>query len=214
MRHTSTTWIVFDFGGVLLDWMSSSHAFAETLNLIHDELFNSSYDLEAVENIGARMNVGKISGQDGWDAVLAKFNKQLPFCDIVTAWTAEPFWPKDTLKLIRDLKDADYKLAIFSNSWFGLTDPATQDLLPNEFRLFDIVLDSAVEKMQKPNPRVYSRLEERIGAHGADIFFIDDDQKNLLVAKDLGWESFLYSMGEDGNEVVLHNNKLRQLLLS
>lgn len=214
MKDTRTTWIVFDVGGVLLDWMSSSNVFAEKLNLTHDELFSALYALEVNENIGASMNIGKISGQEGWDAVLAKFNKQLPFRDVVAAWTAESFWPQDTLKLIRELKEAGYKLAIFSNSWFGLTDSATQNLLPNEFQLFDIVIDSAVEKMQKPSPDVYKRLEERTGAQGADILFIDDDKKNLLVAKDLDWETFLYNMGKDGNEVVVNNNKLRESLLS
>jgi len=214
MKDTRATWIVFDVGGVLLDWMSSSDVFAEKLNLTHDELFSALYDLEVEENIGASMNVGKISGQEGWGALLAKFNKQLPFRDIVAAWTAESFWPKDTLQLIRDLKAAGYKMAILSNSWFGLTDSATQDLFPDELQLFDIVIDSAVEKMQKPNPDLYKRFEERVNAHGADIFFIDDDQKNLTVAEELGWESFLYRMGEAGNEVVLNNNKLRELLLS
>ena len=212
MKDSRTSWIVFDVGGVLLDWISSSDHFAEELKITHDQLFNALYAPGNSDNIGTRMNLGQLSGQQGWDEVLSQFQIHLPFKSIVSDWVAEPYWPKDTLSLLRELKHKGYKMAVFSNSWFGLTDPATKDILPDEFNLFDIVIDSAVEKMQKPNPDFYTRLEERLDAHGANIFFIDDDQKNIITAKNFGWDTFLYSMGSNASEVKPNNDKLRKLL--
>jgi hypothetical protein len=54
------TWLVFDVGGVLLDWPSSSAAIAKYLCITHDELFNALFDQSVKVGIGARINIGSL----------------------------------------------------------------------------------------------------------------------------------------------------------
>jgi FMN phosphatase YigB (HAD superfamily) len=204
-------WIIFDVGGVLLDWPSSSIATAEYLEVTHDELFDVLFDQTVEMSIGAKMNVGEISAHDGWTMVLKKLQKDRTPQDIIARWFANEYWLEDTLKLLQELHQAGYKLAIMSNSWLGLTDPAKRAMLPNELEFFDAIFDSSVEQVEKPNVAFYELVEQRIGSTGEDLFFIDDDQKNLVVAEHRDWQHFLYSMGSDAG--LNANGELRRLLL-
>jgi len=204
-------WIVFDVGGVLLDWPSSSMATAKYLGVTHDELFDVLFDQTVKMSIGAKMNVGEISAHDGWTMVLKKLQKEHTPQDVISRWFAEEYWLEDTLKLLQELHQAGYKLAIMSNSWLGLTDPAKRAMLPSQLELFDEIFDSSVERTEKPNTAFYELVEQRIGDTGDDLFFIDDDQKNLIVAEQRDWQHYLYSMGNDAG--LKANKELRRALL-
>lgn len=204
-------WIIFDVGGVLLDWPSSSTAAAEYLGVTHDELFDVLFDQTVEMSIGSKMNIGEISARDGWTMVLEKLKKEHTPEDVITRWVAEEYWLEDTLTLLQELHGAGYKLAIMSNSWLGLTDSAKRAIMPTELEFFDEIFDSSVERVQKPDLAFYELVEQRIGAKGSDLYFIDDSQKNLDIAKQRGWQHFLYDMGNDAG--LKANTELRKILL-
>lgn len=59
---------------------------------------------------------------------------------------------------------------------------------------WDVVIDSSVEKIQKPEAAIYTLAEERAGAHGGDILFIDNTQRHLdAAAEKFGWQTFLFN---------------------
>lgn len=208
-------WVIFDVGGVLLDWHSSSQATAEYLNVGHSELFDALFDQTIKENIGSKMTVGKMSAQEGWVEVIDKLQRTSDIDSIIQKWHGKEYWFEDTLRLIADLHTAGYKLAILSNSWLGMDKPENHIYLPSEIRLFDMIFDSSSEGMAKPHESIYQLVEERIGSSGKDIFFIDDDDsgKNIATADSRQWQTFLYSAGA-ANDGIASNEKLRELLLS
>jgi len=57
---------------------------------------------------------------------------------------------------------------------------------------WDIVIDSSVEKVRKPDPEIYALAETRAGVKPEEILFIDNDQKNLVPAAARGWSTFWY----------------------
>lgn len=205
------TWIVFDVGGVLLDWPTSSAKTAEFLGLTRNELFDVLFDQTVAMSIGAKMNIGELSAHDGWVQILSRLKKHSTPEEIMSRWYAKEFWLEDTLALLQELKDAGYKLAIMSNSWLGLNDPTKQHSFPKELQLFDKVFDSSQEKMKKPDQAFYKLVEDGINAYGEQLLFIDDDKKNLDVAQARNWQTFLYDMAEDRG--VQANTVLRQELL-
>jgi 2-haloacid dehalogenase len=73
------------------------------------------------------------------------------------------------------------------------------------------MFESAVEKISKPDKRLYEIVENRIKATGSEIYFIDDNPENLQTAKKMGWQTFLYSLGEDEGEKA--NGLIRKNLL-
>lgn len=207
-------WIVFDVGGVLLDWRSSSSYVADTiLGLTRDELFNVLYSFDDPMSIGERMNQGEISAREGWDLVFSLLNLPEQYEAVTTNWTAPKFWSTDTLKFVRELSEAGYKLAIMSNSWLGLDKPDQAQRFPAELQLFDAIFDSSSHGLTKPNEDFYDYVEKTLGAMGEQLFFIDDDAQNIAVAQGRSWKTFLYNLGED-NTGIAANIHLRQRLLA
>jgi len=210
-KMTKPTWIVFDVGGVLLDWPSSSTETAKHLGVTHDELFDVLFDQTIKMNIGTRMNLGEISAHEGWTIILKELKKEHAPADVISRWFAWEFWLEDTLRLLAELHDHGYKLAVMSNSWLGMNDPTQKHLLPDEFNLFDKIFDSSEVRTQKPDAAFYEIVETGLGSNGEALFFIDDDQKNLDAAEQRGWQHFLYDMS--GDQGVEANIKLRAVLL-
>jgi epoxide hydrolase-like predicted phosphatase len=51
---------------------------------------------------------------------------------------------------------------------------------------FDAVVESAVEGMRKPDPRIYELACERLDVKPAEAIFLDDIGRNLKTARQLG----------------------------
>lgn len=50
----------------------------------------------------------------------------------------------------------------------------------------DVVVESAVEGMRKPDPKIYTLLCERLGVAPRDMVFLDDIGRNLKPAAAMG----------------------------
>ncbi|MBI1402081.1 MAG: HAD-IA family hydrolase [Porphyrobacter sp.] len=59
----------------------------------------------------------------------------------------------------------------------------------------DIVV-SGVEKIAKPDPRIYEIVEQRSGRSGAALFFTDDNPANIAAARARGWDAHLFTDAE------------------
>lgn len=57
---------------------------------------------------------------------------------------------------------------------------------------WDQIIDSSVEKLRKPMPEIYQLACDRAGMPHEEILFIDNRERNLLPARELGWQTFLY----------------------
>lgn len=94
-------------------------------------------------------------------------------------------WP------VIEISKSKYKIGLLTNMYPNmLTEIKKAELLPNIE--FDQVIDSSIEKVQKPYKEIYELAEKRCGFKGNEILFIDNSQKHLDSAKQLGWQTFLY----------------------
>ncbi|HSX28894.1 MAG TPA: HAD family hydrolase [Candidatus Saccharimonadales bacterium] len=199
------SWIIFDVGGVLLDWRASSDAVAKQLGVTHSELFDVLYDQTAQMSIGAKMTVGAISAEEGWTEILKRLGKtQFSTSDILNQWFATEYWFPASLALVGDLHRAGYKLAIMSNSWLGLTHPEKRSAFPQELQYFTHIFDSSIDKVKKPAPEFYEVVEVGTKKNGSELLLVDDDQKNLTTATSRQWQTFLFEsdVAEQGEAAV------------
>lgn len=81
-----------------------------------------------------------------------------------------------------------YCLTNFGDELFGMFRPA-QPI----FDLFDDIVVSGVEKIAKPDSRIYEILEQRSGRSGAQLFFTDDNAANIAAARARGWDAHLFT---------------------
>lgn len=81
-----------------------------------------------------------------------------------------------------------FSLTNFGDELFAAFRP-TQPI----FDLFEDIVVSGVEKVVKPDPRIYAILEARSGRSGAELFFTDDNPANVEAARARGWEAHLFT---------------------
>lgn len=66
------------------------------------------------------------------------------------------------------------------------TDPARAESVADVMTLFDLVVESSVEGVRKPQPEAYQLVIERLGVEPSRILFLDDLGINLKPAAKMG----------------------------
>ena len=96
-----------------------------------------------------------------------------------------------SLDLVQRLHDNGVPLYCLTN--FG--DEFWQAFRPTQpvFDLFEDIIVSGVEKVAKPDPRIYEIVEQRSGRPGTALFFTDDNPANIEAAKARGWDAHLFT---------------------
>lgn len=176
--------VIFDLGGVVLG--SPLHAIA-------------AYERELGIAAGGVNRVVVDTGHDGaWSRLERGELPMDAFCDafeaecraagfavsareLMTRVSAIAAPRPVMLEAIGRLRAAGLATAALTNNWVGEGDPAS-GLKP----LFDVFVESAVEGLRKPDPRIYQRTCERLGVVPAEAVFLDDIGLNLRSARALG----------------------------
>eukprot|EP01102_Stenamoeba_stenopodia_P008200 TRINITY_DN2339_c0_g1_i2.p1 TRINITY_DN2339_c0_g1~~TRINITY_DN2339_c0_g1_i2.p1 ORF type:complete len:249 (+),score=59.93 TRINITY_DN2339_c0_g1_i2:31-747(+) len=87
---------------------------------------------------------------------------------------------------IKKLRQLGFRVAAITNNWYDdverIENPQTHPLA----ELFDVFVESRVERMRKPEIRIYQICCERLGVSPKDCVFLDDIGQNLKPAKELG----------------------------
>jgi 2-haloacid dehalogenase len=174
--------VVFDLGGVLLDW-----------NPRH--LYRKVFADEAVmEDFLSRVctpawHDGHDRGESTADScsLLAATHPQ--YADEIWAWlsrgeemVAGAF--DDTVAIVRDLTRAAVPCYVLSNME-AETFPLRYERYPF-FTLFDGIVISGVEGMAKPDREIFELVLGRFGLRAESTLFIDDNAANIEAASALG----------------------------
>jgi len=85
------------------------------------------------------------------------------------------------LEAIRRIRDRGLIAGAITNNWV-----AEEGSAGSLRHLFDLVVESAVEGMRKPDPRIFNIACERLGIQARDAVFLDDIGANLKAARSLG----------------------------
>ncbi len=80
---------------------------------------------------------------------------------------------------VRRVAGAGMAVAALTNNWVPLSDEALTGL-------FDVVVESSVEGVRKPDPAIYTIVLERLGVAPDRAVFLDDIGANLKPARAMG----------------------------
>lgn len=180
---TSPRVVVFDLGGVLLDW-NPRH--------LYRKIFAG--DEPAMERFLAEVchsdwNLAQDAGRDFDDAIAALMPRHREHLPHIAAWR-DRFGEMiagelhETVALAADLRARGVPLYALTN-WSHETFP------PQRGRFafmdwFEGIVVSGEEKVVKPDPRLFRILLERYGLVAAETVFIDDNPRNAQAATALG----------------------------
>ncbi len=174
--------VLFDLGGVV---------FESPLAVIDD------FERERGLPRGAVGRVVVASGDDGAWARHERGELSRPaFVEAFTAELADAGYEVDVAELmdriegtfrprpemlaaIDRLRRAGLRLGAVTNNWTPFGDHPV-------LRRFDVVVESVLEGVRKPDPEIYRRALERLGVAPADAVMLDDLGPNLKPARALG----------------------------
>lgn len=83
------------------------------------------------------------------------------------------------LEAVRRLRGEGIAAAAVTNNWKGLEAPSVEDH-------FEIVVESCVEGVRKPEPEIYRRTLSRLGVEPCEAVMLDDIGANLKTALNMG----------------------------
>lgn len=179
---------IFDVGGVLHD-SSTQHIFADiktTLEIDEKTLQNAwckPYQL---------LVKGSITEKDFWNIFTerAKVTKPLPKESLLLRAFIKHYGRHgDVLRIVKTLKQRNYKLAVLSNS--------VQPHVDYQYKIgmyqhFDVIVLSNEIGIEKPAPEAYYLTLEKLNVKPTEAFFVDDAAKNVEAANKLGIHGILY----------------------
>ena len=97
---------------------------------------------------------------------------------------------KPISRLIIKLKK-DFKLGLLTNQYPGMLSMIIERGLIPEVD-WDVIIDSSLEKIRKPDPEIYLLAENKAKADPKSILFVDNKQNLLEPARQRGWQVFEY----------------------
>ena len=180
--------IVFDFGGVLLDWNP---------RYFYRDYFRDEKEMEYfLENIcNGEWNIKQDAGRpfaEGIRELVAQYpqyEKAIRLYD--TGWEKmlNGEFP-DTVRLLKRVKAEGYGV-------YGLTNWSAEKFPIARSRfaclgLFDGIVVSGEEKVAKPDPKIYEILLERYRLKAENCIFMDDNAANVAAAEALGFNAILF----------------------
>jgi 2-haloacid dehalogenase len=174
--------IIFDFGGVLIDWNPRymyRDEFEESSEMEHflNKVCTEDWNLQ--QDKGRSLAEGTRILQDKFPEYVVKI--QLYY----DQWEKmiKGYIPQN-VTVLRNLKEK-YKLYGLTN-WSAETFPIVFKRF-SFFKLFDGIVISGEEKLIKPDKKIFELILERYHLEAKNSLFIDDNMNNIQAAKEIGF---------------------------
>lgn len=193
-KNKTTTAIIFDLGGVLINWDPRG---------VYKKLFNG--DEEKLDYFFSTVcpfdwNISLDAGYSFDQGIQDRIALYPAYEPYIKAWKTR--WSETitgeilgTVDILKSIKETGYSLYALSN-WSAETFPIVYERF--EFlSWFEDVILSGEEKLVKPNPEIYHRLTARIKTAPENCLFIDDSEKNIEAAHELGFQTIHFTNPED-----------------
>jgi 2-haloacid dehalogenase len=197
--------VVFDLGGVLIDW-NPRHLYRR---LIADEAAMERFLAEVCH---PAWNVEQDRGRTFAEAVEAAAALHPGQRALIEAyhqrWDEMLAGPIDgSVAILEELRAAGHELHALTN-WSTETFPIARERYAF-LAWFGTILVSGEERLIKPDPRIFRLLLERIGHQAEACIYIDDSPKNVAAAADLGFAALHFQSPEKLREELTGLGLLR-----
>ncbi len=181
--------VIFDLGGVLIDWNP---------RYLYRKIFADEAEMEFFLNQvctpawNAQMDLDK-SFSDAADELKTSFPEYTTQIQIwYDRWDEMIGGPiTGTVEILEEIKQTGYPLAALSN-WSAETFPIAYKKY-DFLSWFTPVVISGEVGLVKPDPKIFHLLLQEINRDPDDCIFIDDTQENIQIAQELGFEGILFS---------------------
>ena len=185
---TAISNIVFDMGGVLMDW--DPDKISRTLCPDPDDAALLAHAVFDSREWGW-VDAGAIKPETvAWTAKLKLPERLHDLADVFALRWHEVFDPLPEMGvLVRELKADGYGVYLLSNA--GPTFEDYRDRIP-AIDAFEGILVSCYEHVVKPDEAIYQLFCERYGLDPVSCLFVDDLERNVVGARRAGMQGYVY----------------------
>jgi 2-haloacid dehalogenase len=180
--------IVFDLGGVLIDW-NPRHLYRQ---LIADE---AEMERFLAEVCNGPWNAQQDAGRPFAEAVAQLCTGHPERRELIEAYWSR--WPEmvrgeieGSVGVLDELRRGGAELHALTN-WSAETFALTRPRFPF-LEWFESILVSAEVGLIKPDPRIFALLLQRIGRAAPECVYIDDSRPNVEAAARLGFDAIAF----------------------
>ncbi len=180
--------VIFDFGGVLIDWnpyylfrkvMNNDTEIAQFLQEIDFKKWNYEFD----------------KGYPFEEGIAELAFKYPQYADMIRIFDER--WMEtigvtfdETIDLVKQVKEAGFRVFGLSNWSEKKFNEVRQHF--DFFNLFEDMVISGYEKIAKPDPRIYQRLLDRNALNPEECLYIDDSEDNIRGGRQVGLNTIQY----------------------
>lgn len=183
--------IIFDLGETVLtdDWNINYHELIQNFSNFYSISFDNMQ--KAWLSLWPKFKIGEINEDLFWkDFLTMSKSKNLNISSAKRFWREYHKPIENMFDLINKLKK-NYKVSALANiakEWF--------DFKQQKFELdsyFDVIIASGYVGVAKPNPKVYKIILNKLDARAEECLFIDNKEKCLLPARNIGMNTILFT---------------------
>lgn len=182
MTNKNISTIIFDLGGVLIDW-NPEYVFKEVIpdperrQYFFQNICTHEWNIE--QDAGRPLAVGTemlVKEHPEWESEIRDFYGR---------WEEMLGGPiQETVDLLRELRDAGTHRLLALTNWSGETFPVALERY-DFLHWFEGIVVSGDERTRKPFPDIYQILLDRYDVTPGEAVFIDDSHPNILGAEAL-----------------------------
>ena len=145
------------------------------------------------------MNNGQVTGPELWRMVLTELGKDDQYDEFIEFQSRLPHHEvhSNMLRLVDALRKNGYKVGLLSNNTLKAAKHIRATGLVDHF---DVCVISAEVGMSKPDPKIFEYFFSRLGVSPEEAIFIDDAEKSLSTASEVGYHPVFF----DSYEGLIH----------
>jgi epoxide hydrolase-like predicted phosphatase len=188
--------VIFDLGGVVLPSPMPAFRSHERRTGLR-EGFLSEIAISAGDgNLWPRYETSELSPEefaDEFAAACAAAGGAVVVADLmdeIYAMVSEP--RAEMVAAIQAVRGHGFLTGALTNNWMKHGEPTGRrfpDPTERFDHLFDVIVESAVVGLRKPDPRIYTLVCDRLSVAPTEAVFLDDFGRNLVAARELGMET-------------------------
>ena len=177
--------VVFDLGGVLIDW-NPRHLYRQ---LFDDEAAMERFLAEVCHTAWNEEQDRGRTFAEAIEEAAGRFPEERALIEAYhQRWGEMLAGPiEGSVAVLAELKEAGHELHALTN-WSVETFPIARERYAF-LDWFGSILVSGEERLIKPDPRIFELLLERIGRTAKACVYIDDNPKNAAAAAALGFDA-------------------------
>ncbi|KPP88277.1 MAG: putative hydrolase of the HAD superfamily [Rhodobacteraceae bacterium HLUCCO07] len=199
--------LILDFGGVISRTLFETHDETErALGLGPGTLTWFGPFHPESDGLWQAMQAGRITERDYWlertrevGALIGEhWTEMRQFVRAARGADPDAVIRPEFRETLATCKSAGIRLAILSNELDLFYGADFRDKLPF-LADFEVIIDATHTGILKPDPRAYSAVLDALGLPAASCVFVDDQQRNIEGARDIGLQTVHFDVARPGS---------------